>query len=221
MDFFVPVNSAYSTYFGSSPPARACVAVDLHPPVRLKLDCIAYAEGTISDRRALHVQGLSYWAPANIGPYSQAVVVGFVALTEIWILSRLQVDERVWISGQIGLIPSSLSLPSPRSLAMETALSFQAVERVKRAQQSSSGGGWVGHTQMVLYWLQYYKDLPLVQKACALYKKVSKLSKRRFSSADVLSKGPRAYAIPRCEGSAKRCTCRETSSHSHRALYDI
>jgi hypothetical protein len=23
----------------------------------------------------LHVQGLSYWAPANIGPYSQGVVV--------------------------------------------------------------------------------------------------------------------------------------------------
>lgn len=29
----------------------------------------------IGGRQALHVQGLSYWAPANIGPYSQAVIV--------------------------------------------------------------------------------------------------------------------------------------------------
>jgi diphthine-ammonia ligase len=82
MDLFVPLNAIYSTYFGSSPPARACVAVDLHPPVRIKLDCIAYAEGTVTERQALHVRGLSYWAPANIGPYSQAVVVGFVCIIQ-------------------------------------------------------------------------------------------------------------------------------------------
>jgi diphthine-ammonia ligase len=26
-------------------------------------------------RETMHVQGISYWAPANIGPYSQSVVV--------------------------------------------------------------------------------------------------------------------------------------------------
>jgi hypothetical protein len=31
--------------------------------------------GRVQGRQALHVQGLSYWAPANIGPYSQAVSV--------------------------------------------------------------------------------------------------------------------------------------------------
>ena len=75
MDLFAPMNSVYGTFFGTSPPARACVAVSLPSPIRFQLDCIAYAE---SERQALHVQGLSYWAPANIGPYSQAVMVRFV-----------------------------------------------------------------------------------------------------------------------------------------------
>jgi hypothetical protein len=75
MAHFVPLNAVYTTYFGVSPPARACVSVDLPPGVRVKLDCIAFAEQTPVDRQALHVQGLSYWAPANIGPYSQAITV--------------------------------------------------------------------------------------------------------------------------------------------------
>ena len=75
MDLFAQVNAVYATYFGTSPPARACVAADLPPGIRVRLDCIAYTESNPSERQALHVQGLSYWAPANIGPYSQAIVV--------------------------------------------------------------------------------------------------------------------------------------------------
>ena len=71
MDLFARVNSVYATYFGSSPPARACVAIDLPDNVRVKLDAVAFIEQNPSERQALHVQGLSYWAPANIGPYSQ------------------------------------------------------------------------------------------------------------------------------------------------------
>ena len=81
MNFFARVNAVYTTFFGSNPPARACVAVDLPAPHRIKLDCLAYAERTPQDRYALHVQGLSYWAPANIGPYSQAVVVNALTFT--------------------------------------------------------------------------------------------------------------------------------------------
>lgn len=75
MDLFARVNAVYATFFGTSPPARACVAVDLTFPVRVKLDCVAYVERPSTNRQALHVQGLSYWAPANIGPYSQAITV--------------------------------------------------------------------------------------------------------------------------------------------------
>lgn len=75
MDLFARINAVYGTFFGSSPPSRACVAVDLPEGLRVKLDCIAYAEKEAAERQALHVQGLSYWAPANIGPYSQAIIV--------------------------------------------------------------------------------------------------------------------------------------------------
>jgi diphthine-ammonia ligase len=75
MEDFASINAVYATYFGVSPPARACVAVDLPHPLRVMLDCVAYSEQKACDRTALHVQGLSYWAPANIGPYSQAITV--------------------------------------------------------------------------------------------------------------------------------------------------
>ena len=77
MEDFASINAVYATYFGVSPPARACVAVDLPHPLRVMLDCVAYTEQKKDDRKALHVQGLSYWAPANIGPYSQAITVSF------------------------------------------------------------------------------------------------------------------------------------------------
>jgi diphthine-ammonia ligase len=41
----------------------------------------ANESGRIQGRQALHVQGLSYWAPANIGPYSQAVSVRPLSFT--------------------------------------------------------------------------------------------------------------------------------------------
>jgi len=75
MDLFLLVNAVYATFFGTSPPARACVGVDLPEGIRVRLECIAFKESNSLDRQALHVQGLSYWAPANIGPYSQAIMV--------------------------------------------------------------------------------------------------------------------------------------------------
>ncbi|KAI0750773.1 hypothetical protein C8Q80DRAFT_1268091 [Daedaleopsis nitida] len=153
MDLFARVNAVYATYFGTSPPARACVALDLPSPIRVRLDCIAYTERVPSERQALHVQGLSYWAPANIGPYSQAIIA----------------DERVFISGQIGLIPSSLALPSRQSLALEAALSFQHVHRVVEALKNNSGGGWAGHMQGIVYWLAHKEHVPPVRAASTRY----------------------------------------------------
>ncbi|GJE84099.1 diphthine--ammonia ligase [Phanerochaete sordida] len=150
MDLFARVNAVYGTFFGSSPPARACVAADLPPTHRVQIECVAYAEKHASERQALHVQGLSYWAPANIGPYSQAVTIQ---------------DQRIFVSGQIGLLPSTLALPEPRSLATETALACQHAARVVQALQSNSGGGWDGHVQLALYWMVSFDDLPHVRDA--------------------------------------------------------
>jgi diphthine-ammonia ligase len=75
MDLFFLINAVYATFFGTSPPARACVGADLPEGIRVRLECIAFKESNSLDRQALHVQGFSYWAPANIGPYSQAIMV--------------------------------------------------------------------------------------------------------------------------------------------------
>jgi len=79
MDDFGAINAVYSTMFGTSPPSRACVGVCLPLGTRVRLDCVAFDDSAVketpSKRQALHVQGISYWAPANIGPYSQAIQV--------------------------------------------------------------------------------------------------------------------------------------------------
>lgn len=80
IDMFLRVNAIYATFFGVSPPARACISVDLPEGTRVCLDCTAFAEYDHGTRQALHVQGLSYWAPANIGPYSQAIIVRLIFL---------------------------------------------------------------------------------------------------------------------------------------------
>ena len=87
----------------------------------------------------------------------------------------MQAGERVFISGQIGLIPSSLSLPSPQSLAFEVALSFQHVYRVVEALKNNSGGGWLGHMQSIVYWFARAADMPPVRAASAQYAGVSAL----------------------------------------------
>ncbi|KII95050.1 hypothetical protein PLICRDRAFT_98987 [Plicaturopsis crispa FD-325 SS-3] len=84
MDLFARVNTVYGTFFGTSPPSRACVCVDLSSSIRVRLDCVAFAEDKPSDRQALHVQGLSYWAPANIGPYSQSITVSGSHIPSGW-----------------------------------------------------------------------------------------------------------------------------------------
>jgi diphthine-ammonia ligase len=72
MGLFHRINAVYAKRFGVAPPARACVAIDLPPGVHVRIEVIAYSCGP---RKSMHVQSLSYWAPANIGPYSQAVTV--------------------------------------------------------------------------------------------------------------------------------------------------
>ncbi|KAI8058125.1 hypothetical protein BDF22DRAFT_663954 [Syncephalis plumigaleata] len=72
---FKRINKVYQQYFGNNPPTRVCVQVNLPFRHRLHIDCIVgdTLKQHSEERDTLHVQGLSYWAPANIGPYSQCV----------------------------------------------------------------------------------------------------------------------------------------------------
>ena len=77
MESYAAMNREYVRHWGLNPPVRVCVAVDssrLPPDTRLVLECRGQrspASGDLRTRSVLHVQGLSHWAPANIGPYSQ------------------------------------------------------------------------------------------------------------------------------------------------------
>ncbi|WAR59859.1 hypothetical protein PtB15_11B500 [Puccinia triticina] len=117
MMYFSEVNRVYTTKFGTSPPTRACVANILPGNARVMLDAVARRPANNPNhqaRVALHVQSRSYWAPANIGPYSQAVMVG----------------SKIFVSGQIGLIPATLTFPSPSSFLEEATLSLQHARRI-------------------------------------------------------------------------------------------
>ncbi|KAG8914151.1 hypothetical protein FRC00_000765 [Tulasnella sp. 408] len=147
MGLFARVNSVYITFFGTSPPTRACIAVDLPPGNRVIMDCIAHADNRPGDRQALHVQGISYWASANIGPYSQAVA--------------------------IGLIPAQMQLPSPTSLAMESALAFQHLDRITTLIKSNSGRDWSPVAQGVIIWTAGAEHFNGARAAWAKYVEVS------------------------------------------------
>jgi diphthine-ammonia ligase len=52
------------------------------------------------------------------------------------------VGERISLAGQIPLIPSTLTLPSPASFPVEVALSLKHVRSIVKALKEGTGGGW-------------------------------------------------------------------------------
>uniref|UniRef100_A0A9J7ZGU7 Diphthine--ammonia ligase n=2 Tax=Cyprinus carpio TaxID=7962 RepID=A0A9J7ZGU7_CYPCA len=125
MENFSQINSVYCTYFTHNPPARVCVQAWLPVSQQLRMDVLLH-DGTVAceedafpQRDTLHVQSLSHWAPANIGPYSQAV----------------QVREAVFCAGQIALVPCSMQLVNG-PVALQARLCFSHMEKVLRAMDS-------------------------------------------------------------------------------------
>lgn len=105
MSDFDLISQAYGQLFKApNPPARVTIASDLPPGVDIMVSIVVSMNDRID---ALHVQSRSYWAPANIGPYSQAVC------------APLQSDSLpafVFVAGQIPLVPGTMkTLVSPRS----------------------------------------------------------------------------------------------------------
>lgn len=115
------VEDSLSQFSFLPPPVRICVEVPLPPETPILMDALAYREdcgqrdcgeeiedefdtdpedtGFVSgipgwNRQTMHVQGISHWAPANIGPYSQAVRIGDI----------------IYVAGQIALIPGTMQM---------------------------------------------------------------------------------------------------------------
>ena len=90
MSLYQEFNSVYVKFFDfPNPPSRVCCEVN-NQTNRVKVS----VKGTTSTKKCTHVQSISSWAPANIGPYSQAYKV----------LNNLH------LAGSIPLIPETMQL---------------------------------------------------------------------------------------------------------------
>ncbi|NWU93701.1 DPH6 ligase, partial [Upupa epops] len=128
MKDFNIINSVYVTEFDLCPPARVCVETRLPDGVLFCIDCLAHKYDTATDvvlrdeKLVMHVQSISHWAPASIGPYSQSIKVGDV----------------LYCAGQIALVPCTMQLVSG-GIQTETIVSLRHVERVLQAMSQKTG----------------------------------------------------------------------------------
>ena len=97
---FASVNEVYEQLFMKpNPPARVTVACGKSMPDEVSV-MVSFVVSAIAAQDGLHVQSRSYWAPANIGPYSQAISVP----------SNNEDGSIVYVAGQIPLVPASMEV---------------------------------------------------------------------------------------------------------------
>ncbi|KAF4310088.1 hypothetical protein GTA08_BOTSDO12483 [Botryosphaeria dothidea] len=146
MSLFTLLNPIYGSLFTSAPnpPARVTIACGSSLPLGtdVSLSCTVNLPHTNNSnnhplRRGLHVQSRSYWAPANIGPYSQAIAVPASSS------SPPSNVEIVHLAGQIPLVPASMDMVRAGDVAfarggadngfgVQTVLALQHLWRVGR-----------------------------------------------------------------------------------------
>lgn len=128
MKSFAEANRSYSSRFTTpNPPSRVCVSVGNGLPAGVNVMLSVTVNLPVTDseeyarRKGLHVQSRSYWAPANIGPYSQSV----------------SVDGWTTMAGMIPLIPACMEVAnagiSTREVQVQAVLALQHMWRVAKA----------------------------------------------------------------------------------------
>ncbi|KAE8326792.1 hypothetical protein BDV39DRAFT_176638 [Aspergillus sergii] len=127
---FPLMNDIYVSLFKKpNPPARATVACGDSLPEGVNIMVSLVVDlGPRDLRQGLHVQSRSYWAPANIGPYSQAMSI------------PVHSERLVYIAGQIPLEPASMDMVAGpeswlESYSLRAVLSLQHMWRIGAAMQ--------------------------------------------------------------------------------------
>lgn len=159
MSDFQTINKVYGSLFTDpNPPSRVTIACGDILPQDTKIAIYATVpESSAADRQGLHVQSRSYWAPANIGPYSQAITIPMGPTRELANAPRM-----VHIAGQIPLVPATMELPTDGGLEMQLVLSLQHLWRIG----VEMGGQW--WTSAAVYFPRASRsayDLPAREKA--------------------------------------------------------
>ncbi|XP_048830097.1 diphthine--ammonia ligase isoform X3 [Brienomyrus brachyistius] len=146
---FAAVNSVYQAFFEHDPPARVCLETLLPGKQLIQMDCLLHhyvglvPEGASECKHCLHVQSLSHWAPANIGPYSQAV----------------KVDDAVFCAGQIALVPCRMQLVEGGP-SLQASLALHHVVKVLEAIDSRLG---LCHVLQVHCYVTHKSYIPVVK----------------------------------------------------------
>ncbi|XP_035899807.1 diphthine--ammonia ligase [Anopheles stephensi] len=122
------INEIYSTVFAfANPPTRVCVECPLPADCAVVLEAVAFnpvssASELEHKRQTMHVQGISHWAPANIGTYSQSTKVGHIT----------------YISGQIALVPGSMTIIEG-GIKQQCKLTLRHLSRIAKAMNAQGG----------------------------------------------------------------------------------
>lgn len=127
---FAAINEIYITVFNEAnhPPTRVCVEAPLPAKCQIIMEAVGFqgrndAIEKESNRHTMHVQGISHWAPANIGPYSQST----------------HIDEITYISGQIALVPGSMKIIEG-GIRPQCKLALRHISRIGNAMQHANKG---------------------------------------------------------------------------------
>jgi diphthine-ammonia ligase len=136
MSEFAAVNAVYGPFFTDpNPPSRVTVACGNRLPQGVDVMLSIIAANKQAKRNGLHVQSRSYWAPANIGPYSQAISIPLLSDDD-----EPSGTEIVHIAGQIPLVPMSMELYNEHGFKGQTLLALQHLTRIGRTMKV---GRWV------------------------------------------------------------------------------
>lgn len=80
MNDYADLNEIYAKAFNfANPPSRVCIECPLSDGLQVIMEAVAFRpqnNDAQNQRHTMHVQSISHWAPANIGPYSQSTRVG-------------------------------------------------------------------------------------------------------------------------------------------------
>eukprot|EP00803_Ostreobium_quekettii_P003421 evm.model.scf_296.2 EVM.evm.TU.scf_296.2 scf_296:23669-26092(+) len=134
MSHFGVANQTYCRFFPPvDPPSRACVQLPLPADCPAMMDVLfmSGALGRACDRKILHVQSISRWAPCCIGPYSQCTSLGGL----------------YFMAGQLGLEPALMTRVSGGLLA-------EFVTALQHCQSVAVAVG--GNIQAAMIWATVY-----------------------------------------------------------------
>lgn len=129
MSRYAELNNVYCERLNHvNPPTRACVQVPLPTNCPVIMEALSWKQphsmavgDLVIDRHTMHVQSISHWAPANIGPYSQAVRVG----------------DLIHLAGQIALVPGSMVMVKG-GIKQQCRLALRHVDRLLTAVDSNT-----------------------------------------------------------------------------------